>query len=68
MTRPDRTPPPGRRRWPTVLAVALAVAVVVVVVWLLLTEALLGDDAGSGAAAVPGHADRPAAQQVVLAG
>jgi hypothetical protein len=39
----------GRRRWPTVLAVALAVLVVVVVVWLLVVRALLGDDAESNA-------------------
>ncbi|MGJ7440712.1 GerMN domain-containing protein [Aquipuribacter sp. MA13-6] len=44
------TPAPGRRRrWPTVLAVAVLTAVLVVLVWLLVVNVLLGDDAGSDA-------------------
>lgn len=41
------TTPAPRRRWPTVLAVAVLTAVLVVVVWLLVVNVLLGDDAGS---------------------
>lgn len=44
------TSSPGRRRrWPTVLALAVLTAVLVVLGWLLVTNVLLGDDAGSGA-------------------
>lgn len=69
MSRPDRSSPgAGRRRWPTVLAAVLLVALAVVLVWLLVTDALLGDDAGSSGAAAPARPDRAATQEAVPAG